>query len=141
MSIRSLVAGGAGAVVVAVIAAGCSVSAGATLGPPAGCNPDSTVSCPGGGDGWDCDPGVNPEDEDSSLSCSIPQSFPDGTDGYCCFSWTYGTSSCTPDDTLVCDPYSYGYTCAAGDDPTSLDASLNCSEPTPDGPNDDFCCQ
>jgi len=121
---------------------GCTASAGVDAGgPPNGCSVDSTVVC-AQGDGWSCAAGDNPEAEQSGLSCSDPT--PDGSnDDFCCFEWSYGDSSCTPDDdlTAVCQPGSYGYQCAAGDDPTSLDSSLDCSSPTPDGANDDFCCQ
>jgi hypothetical protein len=139
MRIRSLCITGAAATLLVALVAGCSVSGSATIGPPANCGSDPSVQCPGGGQGWSCAAGTNPETEVGGLSCSIPQ--PNGpNDDFCCFDWTYG-SSCTPDDTLPCQPYSYGYVCAAGDNPASLDPSLNCSTPTPDGPNDDFCCQ
>ncbi|HEX8790567.1 MAG TPA: hypothetical protein VF765_06415 [Polyangiaceae bacterium] len=125
---------------------GCTASA--SVGPanrtpdeaPAGCGKDSSISC-SEGTGWSCGAGDNPENQQSNLSCSIPT--PDGpNDDFCCFEWTYG-STCTPDDALtsVCQPGSYGYRCQAGDNPASLDSSLNCSSPTPDGSDDDFCCQ
>ena len=121
---------------------GCTASTGGSPppAPPAGCGEDSTVHC-SEGVGWSCSAGDDPEREQSGLSCSDPT--PDGSnDDFCCFEWTYG-SSCTPDDglTSVCQPGSYGYRCSAGDDPSSLDSSLNCSTPTPDGSDDDFCCQ
>ena len=122
--------------------AGCTASASvspAPSSPPPGCSQDSSVSC-SQGDGWSCAAGDNPENEYANLSCSVPTA--DGpNDDFCCFEWTYG-STCTPDDglTAVCHPGSYGYRCQAGDDPTSLDSSLNCSSPTPDGSDDDFCC-
>jgi hypothetical protein len=128
----------------AALVAGCTASASVGAegsGPPAGCNVDSSISCSEGA-GWSCAAGDNPEAEQSGLSCSDPT--PDGpNDDFCCFDWTYGDSSCTPDDglTSVCQPGSYGYQCAAGDDPTTLDSSLNCSSPTPDGASDDFCCE
>jgi len=118
-------------------AVGCTASV--SVSPPPGCGQDSSVSCPLGV-GWSCSAGDNPEVEQSNLSCSTPT--PAGSnDDFCCFQWTYG-STCTPDDglTSVCQPGSYGYRCQAGDTPTSLDSSLNCSTPTPDGPDDDFCC-
>ena len=55
-------------------------------------------------------------------------------------------TSCAPDDeiTSVCPQFdSYGYKCASpSDDPTSLDASLNCSAGVADadGTSTDFCC-
>jgi hypothetical protein len=36
---------------------------------------------------------------------------------------------------------SYGFSCAANDNPATLDPSLNCSPPTPAGNLDLFCCQ
>lgn len=119
--------------------AGCTASASATPDPPPGCGRDSSIPC-SQGVGWSCSAGDNPEIEQANLSCSIPT--PNGpNDDFCCFEWTHG-STCTPDDglTSVCRPGSYGFRCQAGDDPTSLDPSLNCSSPTPDGPDDDFCC-
>jgi hypothetical protein len=141
-SLRSLCIAGASVLLLGVVVSACTLDAGvsATLTPPPGCSPDSSIVCPGGGDGWVCGAGDNPEAEQGGLSCSIPQA--DGpNDDFCCFQWTYTSTTCTPDDTIQCDPFSYGYVCAAGDDPTTLDASLNCSVPTPAGPNDDFCCQ
>jgi hypothetical protein len=126
---------------IAVLTFGCSTST-TTVSPPTGCAPDSSLACTAGAVGWTCAAGDNPENEESDLSCSVPQA--DGAnDDFCCFHWGFGTSTCTPDDsiTAICTFPSFGYTCAAGDDPTSLDTSLNCSVPTADGPNDDFCCQ
>jgi hypothetical protein len=131
-----------GVVVLACLgaAAGCTVSASVEpLSPPPGCSADSAVSC-AVGVGWSCAAGDNPESQQANLSCSLPRA--DGpNDDFCCFEWTYG-STCTPDDglTSVCQPGSYGYRCQANDNPASLDSSLNCSSPTPDGPYDDFCC-
>ncbi|MCL2451123.1 MAG: hypothetical protein FWD17_19425 [Polyangiaceae bacterium] len=123
----------AAGIVLCVAGAGCSATV--TNATP-GCSPDDTLVCAGGGDGWTCAAGDRPDNQDSSLSCSDPQ--PDGpNDDFCCVSWTFG-SSCTPDGTLLCA--GYGFVCAAGDDPTSLDPTLSCSAPTADGPNDDFCC-
>ena len=112
---------------------------------PVGCTIDATASCVGGADGYACAIGDNPEDEDPGLSCSTPV-LAAGENHYCCYSGgTWSTTTCEPDDTLtaVCpDPTSYGYVCTSGDDPTSYDATLNCSVPTPDadGVHDDYCC-
>jgi hypothetical protein len=110
-----------------------------------GCTADTTISCSGGAEGFTCAAGDNPESVGPSVSCSTPVLSPSGSDQYCCFRWTYGTSSCTPDDilTAACASGSYGYQCVdAADDPTSLDPGLHCSAPTPDfdGRNTDFCC-
>jgi hypothetical protein len=144
MTFRTVCSLGAAATILPTLVGGCVVSAGATLGPPAGCSVDSSVVCQeAAAQGWSCAPGDNPEAEQGGLSCSYPTTLPDGSDGYCCFDWTYGTTTCTPDDTIVCPASdSFGYRCATGDDPTSLDSSLNCSTPTPDptAGEDDFCC-
>lgn len=132
---------------VAIALLGCQAQASVGAEPDVGgCNQDPTVDCSGGGWGYSCDSGDNPEDEDSSLSCSVPTADPDGNDDYCCFQWSPQGSSCTPDDALTAacpDPDSYGYQCAeTSDNPTSLDPSLNCSpgEPDPDGTDTDYCC-
>jgi hypothetical protein len=125
---------------------GMACTASATVGtapspsPPSGCSPNGSVSC-SKGVGWTCSAGDNPEAEVSGLSCSLPA--PDGpNDDFCCFEWSAG-STCTPDDglTSVCQPGTFGYRCQAGDNPSSIDSALNCSAPTPDGPDDDFCCR
>jgi hypothetical protein len=121
-------------------------SSGGTV--PANCMADSSVDCSGGGDGFSCDTGDNPEDEDPTLSCSTPQ--PDSTTGgddFCCFTgFTGSPTTCSADDDLTTecpDADSYGYQCSdPSDTPTSLDSSLNCSGgvPDPDGTDTDFCC-
>ena len=133
---RGHVVGGLAALLVSVAACSSSNDPGS---PPAGCSTDSSVQC-AEGVGWSCAAGDDPSVETSGLSCSDPTA--DGaSDDFCCFEWTYG-STCTPDDglTSVCQPGSYGYRCQAGDDPSSLDSSLNCSSPTADGSDDDYCC-
>jgi hypothetical protein len=138
MSIRSISFAAVAAALALVLAAGCTVQA-QDSSPYANCTQDPSLACVAGADGWRCAVGTNPEQEVANVSCSNPQ--PDGPDDdFCCFAWTYG-SSCRPDDTLQCAPFSYGYVCTAGDNPQTLDSALNCSSPTPDGPNDDFCCQ
>ena len=110
------------------LAAGCSNSddttggggGGGTIVTPAGCNADTTLSCAGGSTGFACDIGSNPEDEDSSLSCSDP-ALASGEDDYCCFTGFTGSSTtCTPEDdvTLACDAGNVGFCGAAGDHPT-----------------------
>ena len=150
MNIKRILGAGltVGGIGIAVVACQASADISASAGPDvSGCNADSTVDCSGGGWGYSCDPGTNPEDVDSTLSCSTPTADPSGGDDYCCFSWNQASgSSCNPDDSLTAacpDPDSYGYVCAAaGDDPTSLDSSLNCSTGVPDadGTSTDFCC-
>jgi len=115
---------------------------------PTGCNQDSTVDCSGGGDGFSCATGDNPEAEDPTYVCSTPQ--PDaanGGDDFCCFTGgSFSSGSCVSDDDLtsVCpDADSYGFQCDSGDEPTSEDPDLSaCSTAVPDadGVHDDFCC-
>jgi hypothetical protein len=127
-----------------VYGCGTSPSSVGSIAAPAGCAPDTSLVCESGGDGWRCDPGDNPETEESGLSCSIPQ--PDGSnDDFCCIAWPSAATSCTPDDELgaYCWYPSYGYQCESGGDPGTLDPSLNCSAPSTDadGVHADFCCQ
>ena len=116
---------------------GCSTTV--TVAPPSGCSTANLV-CTQGARGFTCTAGVNPEDEDSSLSCSLPVA--DGAnDDFCCFTFHGSQSTCEPDNTIACpDPSSFGYACAPGDDPTTLDPSLNCSSPAQLSNEDDFCC-
>ncbi|MGD0679123.1 MAG: hypothetical protein ABSC94_27305 [Polyangiaceae bacterium] len=135
--------------VIVVTGCGCSttVAAGPSITPPAGCAPNSALDCSGGGDGWTCSAGDNPEAEESGLSCSVPQadSANANEDDFCCIAWTYSSTSCSPDDdlTAACHYPSYGYQCESGDNPVTLDSSLNCSSPVADtdGVHDDFCCE
>jgi hypothetical protein len=142
MKYRNIVSVAAAVAALVACAAGCTANASVSAGlsPPAGCSTDSSLVCSAGAVGWTCSAGDNPELETSGLSCSIPVA--NGpNDDFCCFDWTFG-STCTPDDTItsVCQPGSFGYSCAAGDSPNSLDSRLNCSTPTANGPNDEFCC-
>jgi hypothetical protein len=112
-----------------------------------GCIMDPALSCSGGAAGYSCDPGKNPEAEDTSLSCSTPTRDSGGNDDYCCFPLPggYDPSTCAADDELTTecpDADSYGYVCVSGDDPMTLDANLKCTAgaPDPDGVHDDFCC-
>lgn len=140
---------------------GCGCSTTVTTSPaapaettPSGCTPDDTVDCEGGGDGWTCPAGNNPQDDGVGLACSVPQ--PDGSnDDFCCITWTTASTSCVPVDTssfdsnasFACAFGSYGYQCDANDDPTSLDSSLTCNPSSapgvadPDGVHFDFCCE
>jgi hypothetical protein len=104
------------------------------------CAADSTLQCTGGSTGQSCTGSATPDT--SSEACSIGTSMSDGSTGYCCISFTSSSSTCTPDETVTgCQYPSYGFSCATGDDPTTLDASLNCSQPTTCGTQDLFCCQ
>jgi hypothetical protein len=122
---------------------GGSSSSGSGGGLPAGCTLDNSLGCTTGADGYACAIGDNPETEDPTLSCSTP-ALAAGEDDYCCYAgFTGSQSTCYADDSLTSacpDPTSYGYVCAANDNPMTYDSSLTCSTPTPDGANDDFCC-
>ncbi len=139
LSCAALTLGGAGC------RPGLLADEGGGIGAIPGCTADDTVACTGGSEGFTCAAGANPEIIGPSLSCSEPVIGSTGTDAYCCFKWTYGVSSCTPDDelTAACPSGSYAYQCnSPGDEPTSLDPSLHCGAPKPDfdGRNTDFCC-
>lgn len=122
---------------------------GAQLSPPSGCVRDDALECSGGGNGWTCAAGVNPQEE-SPIACSVP--LPDGAnDDFCCIPWSTSSTTCVPVDTpsfdldssFTCQFGSYAYQCAQGDDPTTLNASLACSSAVadPDGVHIDFCCE
>ncbi len=141
MRLHLVTAAMATSITLSAVLLGCSTTVTTSIAPPAGCETDSSLVCRHGSTGFRCTAGTNPEDVDSNLSCSIGVA--DGPDDdYCCFTFRTGTS-CTPDDnvSLGCVAGTFGYSCAAGDDPTSLDPTLNCSAPTPNGPDDDFCCE
>jgi len=110
-----------------------------------GCTAGTTVGCAAGSAAFTCPPGVNPESGGQSVSCTTPVIASDGSDQYCCFLWSHGFSTCTPDDqlTAACLSGTFGYQCAdPTDDPTSLDSALQCNAPKPDfdGRDTDFCC-
>jgi hypothetical protein len=138
----------AGSITLSAFLLGCNATVTTTsdLPPPSGCSVDSSLRCSHGSTGFSCAPNSNPEDEDPSLSCSIPViDSVTGDDDFCCFVWR-GGSTCTPDDnvTAFCsDPSSFGYSCAPNDNPMSTDSSLVCSTPTvdPTTGGDDFCCR
>lgn len=130
----------------ACVAYGCSTTVTATITPPNGCNTNAALNCVVG-DGWTCTQGDNPEAEESGLSCSVPQTDQTNAneDDFCCIAWTSSSTTCTPDDDLTaqCQYPALGYQCLSGDNPVTLDSSLNCSVNTPDadGVHDDFCCE
>lgn len=122
-----------------------SSSSSGSGGGPVGCAADPAIDCSGGGDGFACAAGDNPENENPSFSCSTPVGN-GAVEDYCCFQGFPSSSvTCVPDDVLtsVCpDPDTYGYQCDSGDVPSSFDALLNCSTavPDPDGVHVDYCC-
>jgi hypothetical protein len=132
----------AGSITLSAFLFGCNTTVTTSIAPPAGCSQDNNLGCRQGSEGFTCTAGTNPEDIDSNLSCSIPVA--DGAnDDFCCFDFHGSASTCTPDDTITqfCQPGSFGYVCAPGDEPTTLDPSLNCSAAQPNGNEDDFCCE
>ena len=110
-----------------------------------GCITDNTLGCSGGAYGYSCSCGDKPGATGPQLPCSTPRANA-GEDDYCCFIDPSGFGpTCEPDDTLtsVCpDADAYGYRCDTGDQPSTLDTSLHCSDPTadPDGVHTDYCC-
>jgi hypothetical protein len=66
----------------------------------------------------------------------------DGSYGYCCTPFSSSPSTCAPDETVTgCTYPAYGFSCALGDDPTMIDASLVCSAPVPVRSTDLYCCR
>lgn len=140
MRLHLVTAAMATSITLSAVLLGCSTTVSTSISPPAGCESDSSIACREG-TGFRCTAGTNPEEVDSSLSCSIPRA--DGPDDdFCCFTFRGSASTCVPDDTITqfCQIDSFGYACAPGDDPTTLDGRLNCSAPQPNGGEDDFCC-
>jgi hypothetical protein len=119
-------------------------ASGSDGGIPVGCTADAAVQCTGGATGYSCPPGDNPEDN-GDVACTFPTTGTDGSDDYCCFPWSYGDSTCTPDDYLTADcpdASSYGFQCAQGQMPSSLVSTLTCGDglADPDGTDTDYCC-
>jgi hypothetical protein len=129
-------------VALAVAMAGCSVSASA--GPTeASCAPDTTVSCTGSATGFSCTGSDQPEDSDSSLTCSVPISGNAGSTLYCCVSgFAFSSSTCAPDSTVTgCEAGSYGFSCTGSDTPDQTDSSLTCSTPVDGNAGSSlYCC-
>jgi hypothetical protein len=108
-----------------------------------GCMADATLDCSAdpSSTGMSCVGGATPDT--TTQICSYPSDQGGGVDGYCCVAITPTSgTTCAPDDTVTgCQYPSIGFSCLTGDDPTSLDASLNCSVPTTVGSEDLFCCK
>jgi hypothetical protein len=130
--------------------AGCSASATATpptatvtFTPPSSCMTDSTVTCGDAATGYSCSSTDTPDDADSSIECSIGVVDGANTD-YCCLpgsAYSWSTTTCAQDDSLACTtPGSFGFSCAAGDNPMTYDSTLTCSAPGSDTSGDHFCC-
>jgi hypothetical protein len=107
------------------------------------CAPDASVAgCSGGSYGFSCTSTDTPTDGNPALTCSDPTSGPDGASLYCCVGFTQGTSSCTPDSSVVgCTGSSFGFSCTSTDTPDQTQTSLTCSTPAP-GPDNEmlYCC-
>ncbi len=120
-----------------LVVAACSTSSSSgtptntAIAPPANCNEDDMLECSGGSTGFACQSGTDPEGEDATLACSTPVTA-GNTDEYCCFSvpGDDDDSTCQPDDTIACETSTVGYSCAVGDEPTTLDSTLTCSPPS-----------
>jgi hypothetical protein len=124
-----------GAVVVASLAAGCSVNS--TAAPAASCGIDNGVLCDHA-TGYSCPPGDDPVRYDPSLVCSSGTDVP-GATLYCCTAFV--SSSCAPDDSVVgCIGYSFGFSCTGSDTPEDADPTLSCSVPTPSDGLLLYCC-
>ncbi len=103
------------------------------------CNADPSLLCSGGAIGETCLGGAQPDS--SSQTCSVGTTMADGSVGYCCAPFTYTANTCAADPSVTgCQYPSYGFSCAAGDNPMAYNASLVCSTPTSLGGQDVFCC-
>jgi hypothetical protein len=107
----------------------------------ADCAADSALPCTSGATGYECVNGDVPTSWYAILGCASPTSLGNGVAGYCCLNGS--TSTCYEDTALTCTTAgSYGYKCASGYDPASLDSSLTCSAGVTDSTgNVDFCCE
>ena len=112
------------------------------------CTEDSSITCAGSSAaGYTCEPvagGVDLGPGTTTLACtgSVPNPV-SGWDDFCCFAWTYGTSTCTPDRSVswFSCPGMYGFLCSAGSaGPAAIDAQLRCGAGVADGTQLDFCC-
>jgi|HubBroStandDraft_5_1064220.scaffolds.fasta_scaffold151393_2 hypothetical protein len=121
---------------------GCTASTdnGSPPAPSSGCTQDSSVSgCDDPSTGYSCDNGDTPDQEDSSLVCSVGTPSGDLT-LYCCIQFTSSTCSADP-SVQGCTGDSFGFSCTGTDTPDEADSSLNCSTPTPGaGGASLYCC-
>jgi hypothetical protein len=108
-------------------------------GPPQGCQDDASLHCSSPDElGISCPAGTSPDSP--TLVCSDPTPNPDGSDGYCCITWS---GTCTEDPSVTgCQYPSYGFSCAGSDTPDQADPTLTCSTATPDPNTGDslYCC-
>jgi hypothetical protein len=108
-------------------------------GAPSGCQTDANLVCSSPDElGISCPSGTSPDS--STLVCSDPSTNPDGSDGYCCITWS---GTCTEDPSVTgCVYPSYGFSCAGSDTPDTADSSLTCSSATVDPSTGDslYCC-
>lgn len=121
-----------------LLAFACSATVNAPSAP--GCSTDSSVSCPGGGSGYSCGNGDNPETSNGNLECSDGVA-DNGLTDYCCIEFT--STTCSPDENVGgCTGDSYGFSCTGSDSPDEADSSLTCG-PGVAGPGNLtlFCCQ
>jgi hypothetical protein len=97
------------------------------------CDPDTSVSCQSGSDGYTCTDGATPT---AAMNCSQPTS-DSGGDHYCC-----GTASttCVADSSVEgCTGSSTGYSCTGTDTPDQS-ASLSCSDGVAGNGETLYCC-
>jgi hypothetical protein len=105
------------------------------------CEPDSTVGCASGMQGYSCEADVTPAT--STLDCEYTDCFGDICD-YCCQPVAATMSvpaSCSSDPSVVgCVSGSYGYSCTGSASPDSSDSNLFCSGGTPATGETLYCC-
>jgi hypothetical protein len=90
-----------------------------------------------------CQVGAQAPDPDGGPYACTMKSTTDDQATYCCFSPTLLPTSCSYDESFVCDdPFPIPYDCGMGEDPTAFVTSLTCSGPMPvDSAHVHFCCR
>jgi hypothetical protein len=107
------------------------------------CQRDSGVAgCTYGSYGFSCSGTSRPDDQDTTLTCSIGVSS-GGRLEYCCLVGLTMTTGCSQDPSVSCQQAgSYGFSCTGSGSPADSDPGLTCSTPTTDANgNSLYCCE
>jgi hypothetical protein len=111
---------------------------------PTTCQEEPSIDCGQcGARGFVCQVGAQAPDPDGGPYACTMKSTTDDQATYCCFSPTLLPTSCSYDESFVCDdPFPIPYDCGMGEDPTAFVTSLTCSGPMPvDSAHVHFCCR
>lgn len=114
------------------------------------CSYDGTVTggCESGAYGYSCTGSAAPDQADTTLICSEPNS----SNQYCCFTQAFAsgvtTTTCAQDQTVTgctedgAGQEAFGFSCTGSDTPGDDFSNLNCSAGVPDtaSGNTDYCC-